>query len=165
MILFIFALILGGLLWWIVKTFEGRYGHKCFQLGNCFEKCRWCGVYGFIHFYETPGRNYLMCKWCGKVQDEGQKEPRQCYLEICPKCRPDHKELEEVDWSKYKDALVVKNRAWNEKNTLYHTFTMSPGHPCPLCETKMVKFEPKYNPNQAYKEALYKFHGYERNRT
>ena len=85
MTLLIFVLILGGLFWWFVKTFDGKYGHKCFQLGNCFEKCPWCGVYGFYSPKETENKIMRCCKWCG-VWQKFEGEPYRCVYLWCQKC-------------------------------------------------------------------------------
>lgn len=101
-----------------------------------------------------------MCKWCGKVQDKG-KEIIQCYMEICPKCVPSYKELEK-EYSPEEHNLEKKRRIGDPKKLKrpFGSWTMRPGHPCPICETKMVAFKPKYDWYKEQKEELYKFHDY-----
>lgn len=134
--------------------------HRCNEWGDCEYKCPWCKTYGFAAYQNDQGREYLMCKWCGKFQNIGGKV-EQCKREICPSCYPFYKKLE--------TTLSVKNltrmlgsRNKNTMKELYLTWTGQPGHPCAVCSSKMVEFNPNLNPAQLLKEDLYKYHGYKK---
>lgn len=133
--------------------------HECSEnlLGDCSLQCPWCKIFGFYTHYQTGDRKYSMCKWCGKVQTEGD-DVVQCEMEVCPKCCPKYESFEEHEISNKETSLGTRDMS--TKKTFYPTWTMRPGHPCIKCETKMVVFKPKIKINQAIKDALYKFHHY-----
>jgi len=144
---------------WFVGIFN-KNRHKCNELGNCNLRCPWCDTFGFYNYYhDIPHkRKYYMCKYCGKVKDKG-KEAIQCYREICPKCFPNYKRIEQNE-GLIKISDELGERSQSTKSKTFFTWTMKPGHPCAVCETKMVVFKPTYNLLKKRKEKLYKYHGY-----
>lgn len=136
--------------------------HKHNELGYCDIPCPWCGVYGFYSDSVTKERAWEMCKWCHWVKNHGERRQR-VYHEICPRCWPNYKQLEKNTEENVKrlQNTTLGDRSMNTPKKYYGTLTMSPGHPCAYCETEMVKFEPKYNILQKYKDDLYKHHRYD----
>lgn len=156
MIFFLVSVGLLGFVWWLIR--QNKEIHSCGIFGDCGRKCEWCRILGFTSDFIDGMREYVMCKWCGKFQNKGQ-EVQQCYHEICPKCWPNYKKLE----NRINPKQITKelgDRSKNTKKKLFLTWTGSPGHLCIVCQTKMVVFSPNWNPLQKLKDELYKFHEY-----
>lgn len=45
-------------------------------------QCPWCGTGGMYQYYVDGARHYRLCKWCGILQNRGEKS-RQCTMIQC----------------------------------------------------------------------------------
>lgn len=115
--------------------------------GSCTHPCPWCGVRGFYGPREDNDRKYRMCKWCMRIQNVGGAV-QQCVYEVCQVCRPGF------------DGTYPPNTEPVISFSETSRITLSPGHPCKKCGSKMEVIELKGNPMEPFKKEVDEIHLY-----